>query len=173
MSEEGVVYWVTNRYDFSRKIFFFSDPLHLIKTIRNNFENSGGHSYTRNHMVSEASIFSLCITGQHQRFYLFVVTISTNLTYPCLTFNISCYRRDPHLAQHKLEMRVLMAVFNILNFFPGMFSWNRAIFFNRRWNLVFRGDHRREASDLMGVEEREYTKSIYTEVILDKNCIRL
>ena len=98
MSEEGVVYWVTNRYDFSRKIFFFSDPLHLIKTIRNSFENSGGHSYTRNHMVSEASIFSLCITGQHQRFYLFVVTISTNLTYPCLTFNISCYRRDPHLA---------------------------------------------------------------------------
>ena len=70
-------------------------------------------------------------------------------------------------------MRVLMAVFNILNFFPGMFSWNRAIFFNRRWNLVFRGDHRGGASDLMGVEEREYTKSIYTEVILDKNCIRL
>ena len=69
MSEEGVVYWVTNRYDLSRKIFFFSDPPHLIKTIRNNFENSGGQNYTRNLMVSEASIFSLCITGQHQRFF--------------------------------------------------------------------------------------------------------
>ena len=71
MSEEGVVYWVTNRYDLSRKIFFFSDP-HLTKTIRNNFENSGGHgghNYTRNLMVSEASIFSLCITGQHQKFF--------------------------------------------------------------------------------------------------------
>ena len=43
---EGVVYWVTNCYDLSRKIFF-SDPPHLIKTIRNNFENSGGHNYTR------------------------------------------------------------------------------------------------------------------------------
>ena len=69
MSEEGVGYWVTNRYDLSRKIFFFSDPPHLVKTIRNNFENSGGHNYTRNLMVSEASIFILCITGQHQRFF--------------------------------------------------------------------------------------------------------
>ena len=51
MSEEGVVYWVTNRYDLSRKIFFFIDPPHLIKTIRNNFVNSGGHNYKRNLMV--------------------------------------------------------------------------------------------------------------------------
>ena len=57
LSEEGVVYWVTNRYDLSRKIFFV-DPPHLIKTIRNNFENSGGHNYTRNLMVSD-TFFSL------------------------------------------------------------------------------------------------------------------
>ena len=63
--------------------------------------------------------------------------------------------------------------FQYSEFFSRNVFLEQAIFFNRRWNLVFRGDHRGEASDLMGVEEREYTKSIYTEVILDKNCIRL
>ena len=69
MSEEGFVHWVTNRYDLSRKFFFFSDPPHLIKRVRNDFENSGGHNYTRTVMVSEASIFILCITSQHQKFF--------------------------------------------------------------------------------------------------------
>ena len=50
-SIDGVVYWAWNRYDKSRKIFFFSDVPHLIKTLRNNIENSHGHNNTRNLMV--------------------------------------------------------------------------------------------------------------------------
>nr|XP_047145626.1 uncharacterized protein LOC124818645 isoform X2 [Hydra vulgaris] len=36
VSLDGVVYWIYNRYDMDRKIFFFSDPPHLLKTLRNN-----------------------------------------------------------------------------------------------------------------------------------------
>lgn len=50
-SDDGVIYWAQNRYDPTRKIYFFSDPPHLIKTIRNNFENSHGRNNTRNLMV--------------------------------------------------------------------------------------------------------------------------
>lgn len=52
LSEDGVVFWTRNRYDEDRKINFFSDPRHLIKTIRNNLENSGSHSFTKNLTVS-------------------------------------------------------------------------------------------------------------------------
>lgn len=51
-SIDGVVYWVPNRYDPSRKVFFISDPPHLIKTLRNNLENSHSHNHTKNLMVS-------------------------------------------------------------------------------------------------------------------------
>ena len=40
-SPEGVTYWITNRYAPDRKIDFFSDPPHLMKTLRNCVENSG------------------------------------------------------------------------------------------------------------------------------------
>ena len=53
-SAKGVVYWCWNRYAPSRekrKIFFICDVPHLIKTIRNNFENSHAHKKTRNLMV--------------------------------------------------------------------------------------------------------------------------
>ena len=36
LSNDSVVYWVWNRYDKSRKINFFCDVPHLIKTLRNN-----------------------------------------------------------------------------------------------------------------------------------------
>ena len=49
LSNNGVVYWVWNRY--GRKTFFCDVP-HLMKTIRNNLENSHGHNNTRQLMVS-------------------------------------------------------------------------------------------------------------------------
>jgi len=55
-SLDGVVYWWWNRFDTTRKIYFFSDVPHLMKTLRNNFENSHGHNKTRNLMLSELEI---------------------------------------------------------------------------------------------------------------------
>ncbi|XP_071483429.1 uncharacterized protein [Diadema antillarum] len=43
-------HWTWNPFAKERKVFFFSDPPHLIKTVRNNFANSGCHSNTRNLM---------------------------------------------------------------------------------------------------------------------------
>ena len=54
VSPEGLVYWAWNRYDLTRKIYFFSDPPHLLKTLRNNLENSGGNKGTRNLMVCKS-----------------------------------------------------------------------------------------------------------------------
>lgn len=57
-SEDGTVYWVYNRFaEDKRKIFFIRDPPHLIKTIRNNVENSSGNSKTRHLMVCNLLIF--------------------------------------------------------------------------------------------------------------------
>jgi len=50
VSPEGVVYWCINRFNITRKIYFFSDVPHLIKTIRNNIEKSATNG-TRNLMV--------------------------------------------------------------------------------------------------------------------------
>ena len=47
LSNDGVVYWAWNRYDKSRKIYFFCDVPHLMKTLRNNLENFHGHNNTR------------------------------------------------------------------------------------------------------------------------------
>ena len=47
VSDDGVVYWAVNRYDRTKKIYFICDPPHLLKTLRNNFENSNGHNNTR------------------------------------------------------------------------------------------------------------------------------
>ena len=44
---KGHTYYTTNRYDRSRKIFFICDPPHLLKTTRNNLENSHGHNNTK------------------------------------------------------------------------------------------------------------------------------
>lgn len=51
VSTDGVVYWCKNRYDPTRKIYFFSDPPHLMKTLRNNIERSNGTTGTRNLIV--------------------------------------------------------------------------------------------------------------------------
>ena len=60
VSNDGVVYWALNRFDFQRKVYFISDPPRLIKTLRNNFENSHGHNNTRNLMVSYSNWLFLC-----------------------------------------------------------------------------------------------------------------
>ena len=52
LSEDGVVYWMQNRFDKASKIHSFCDVPHLIKTLRNNIKNSHGHNNTRNLMVS-------------------------------------------------------------------------------------------------------------------------
>ena len=51
VSDDGVVFWTPNRYDKTRRIYFFSDTPHLIKTLRNNLEKSSVNG-TRNLMVS-------------------------------------------------------------------------------------------------------------------------
>ena len=56
-SPDGAVYWIYNRFDKRRKTYLFCDVAHLLKTIRNNFENSHGLNNTRNLMVSELSYF--------------------------------------------------------------------------------------------------------------------
>ena len=56
ISNVGVVYCAVNRFHFQRKVYFISDPLHLIKTLRNNIENSHGHNNTRNLMVSYSGV---------------------------------------------------------------------------------------------------------------------
>ena len=43
----GVVYYTHNIFRKGQKIFFICDPPHLIKTTRNNWENSGWHNKTR------------------------------------------------------------------------------------------------------------------------------
>ena len=50
-SVDNVVYWAWNRQDKTQKIYFFSDTPHLMKTLRNNFEKSHGHTNTRQLMV--------------------------------------------------------------------------------------------------------------------------
>ena len=56
-SPDGVVYWIYNRFDKIRKIYLFCNVPPLLKTIRNNFENSHGHNNTRNLMVNGLSNF--------------------------------------------------------------------------------------------------------------------
>lgn len=45
--EQGPVYSTPHPYDPERQMYFTCDPPHLIKTARNNFENSGWHNRTR------------------------------------------------------------------------------------------------------------------------------
>ena len=46
-SVEGNVFWAWNRFDLSRKIYFICDVPHLMKTTRNNLENSHWNKMTR------------------------------------------------------------------------------------------------------------------------------
>ncbi|XP_033115379.1 uncharacterized protein LOC117115623 [Anneissia japonica] len=48
----GVTYYTTHPADFNRRLYFFRDAPHLIKTARNNWENSNYHNKTRNLHVS-------------------------------------------------------------------------------------------------------------------------
>ena len=49
-------YYTVNRYDRTRKIFFICDPPHLLKTTRNNLENSHGHNNTKSLVYQGRSI---------------------------------------------------------------------------------------------------------------------
>ena len=59
VSQDGVVFWATNRYAESRRIYFICDAPHLLKTLRNNLEKSFGHKKTRNLMVRTFFFFDL------------------------------------------------------------------------------------------------------------------
>ncbi|XP_047142661.1 uncharacterized protein LOC124816953 [Hydra vulgaris] len=50
-TKDGVIYWTWNEFCLQRKIFFICDVPHLIKTTRNNLENSHGNSLTKNLMI--------------------------------------------------------------------------------------------------------------------------
>ena len=54
--EEEDYYWTWNLFDPTRKIYFMSDVPHLMKTTRNNLENSHGNLNTRNLHVSMAVV---------------------------------------------------------------------------------------------------------------------
>ena len=56
--KDGVTYWTWNRYAPNRKLYFFSEPPHLVKTLRNNWENSNGHLNTRNLVLSNEIVMS-------------------------------------------------------------------------------------------------------------------
>ena len=49
---DNIGYYTINKYDPTRKIYFISDVPHLLKTTRNNIENSHGNKNTRNLHVS-------------------------------------------------------------------------------------------------------------------------
>ena len=51
-----VTYWTWNQYAPNRKLYLFSDPSHLMKTFRNNWENSHGHVNTTSLMVSNNTV---------------------------------------------------------------------------------------------------------------------
>ena len=55
---QEVIYWTYNPFsaDRRRKIYFFSDVPHLMKTTRNNLENSHSNKNTRNLMVSKLKL---------------------------------------------------------------------------------------------------------------------
>ena len=52
LTPEGHIHWTWNYANPGVKIFFICDVPHLLKTIRNNLENSHWNSCTRNLMVS-------------------------------------------------------------------------------------------------------------------------
>ena len=62
ISNDGVVYWAVNSFDFQRIVYFISDPPHLMKTLRNKIENSYGHNNTRNLMVRYSGVVLALLT---------------------------------------------------------------------------------------------------------------
>ena len=56
--KDGVTNWTGNRYASNKKLYFFSDPPHLVKTLRNNWENSHRHLNARNLVVSNDIVMS-------------------------------------------------------------------------------------------------------------------
>ena len=52
-----IPFWTINPYDKSRKIYFFCDVPHLLKTTRNNLENSGYGRKSRNLRVSVVLVY--------------------------------------------------------------------------------------------------------------------
>ena len=53
---QGVTYYTENRYQAGERIFFICNVPHLLKTTRNNLENSHGHLNTKNLMKNAKSI---------------------------------------------------------------------------------------------------------------------
>ena len=69
LNKIGISYYVINRFAPERKIYFISDVPHLIKTTRNNLENSHGHMNTKNLHVSITFIY------QFSLLFLFKITL--------------------------------------------------------------------------------------------------
>ena len=53
---QGITYSIVNRYDHDRVIYFICDAPHLIKTVRNNLENSHGNQNSKSLMKDGISI---------------------------------------------------------------------------------------------------------------------
>ena len=51
--KDGTLFWCWNRFNAGNKIYFFCDVPHLVKTARNNLENSHAHLCSRNLTVSD------------------------------------------------------------------------------------------------------------------------
>ena len=76
VSVDDVVYWTWNRFNESEKIFFISDPSHVIKTLRNNLENPHGNHNTRQLILSVFLLIALsffyCIASVFSCIILFL-----------------------------------------------------------------------------------------------------
>ena len=62
ISNNEVFYWVVNRVDFQWKVYFSSNPPHLIKMLRKNNENSHGHHNTQNLIVKYSCLVLALLT---------------------------------------------------------------------------------------------------------------
>ena len=68
MNSTDDYFWVWNPFDEKRKIFFMSDYPHLLKTTRNNLENSHGNLNSRNLHVSKFLYLEMnCLCGGAQK----------------------------------------------------------------------------------------------------------
>ncbi|XP_065675289.1 uncharacterized protein LOC136091541 [Hydra vulgaris] len=100
---EGVVYWTLNHCAPERKIFFICDVPHLLKTTRNNLENSHWNKKSRNLMYKEQEL------GWHQIISLYEWDVGFLRDAPGLRMGHKL--RDEHInLTPQSRMRVNLAV---------------------------------------------------------------
>lgn len=69
-SAKEIPYFATNLANKNRKLYFICDPPHLIKTVRNNWENSHGNRNSRNLYVIRLSLLNAATsTNFNNRIY--------------------------------------------------------------------------------------------------------